>query len=107
MNQGYTYRERVPASADGEPLRGYLCARYRHSSPDAWQEHLDAGRVTLDDRAATGEERLAKGQRLAYHRPPWEEEEVPTHLPVLYDEGGVLVVHKPAGLPTQPGGGTT
>ncbi len=105
MNRGFTYRERIAAASQGQPVHAYLSGRYSHSSPARWREHLEAGRVTLDGRVADAEELLKAGQRLTYHRPPWEEEPVPTDTPVLYDQGGVLVVHKPAGLPTQAGGG--
>ncbi|MCX8038293.1 MAG: RluA family pseudouridine synthase, partial [Candidatus Sumerlaeia bacterium] len=40
-----------------------------------------------------------------YFRPPWQEPDVPTELPVLFEDEDLLVVNKPAGLPVLPGGG--
>jgi 23S rRNA pseudouridine1911/1915/1917 synthase len=48
---------------------------------------------------------LRAGDRLAWHRPAWEEEDVPTCSPVLADGDGWIVLDKPSGLPVLPGGG--
>jgi 23S rRNA pseudouridine1911/1915/1917 synthase len=48
---------------------------------------------------------LTAGDRLAWHRPPWREEAVPAAWAVLHDDGDVLVLDKPAGLPVLPAGG--
>ena len=105
MNEGYTYRETIGPRADGQRIDAYLSARYRHSTLDQWRGHIEAGRVLIDGSRVNVDSLLALGQELAWHRPPWEEPEAPLALPVLYDEGSVLVVYKPAGLPTMAGGG--
>jgi len=104
VNDGYTYRESIDRRAAGQPLDQYLAARYAHSSLAQWREHILAGRVRVDDAPAGPEDRLTVGQVLEWRRPPWEEPPAPLALPVLYDRGDVLVVAKPAGLPTLPGG---
>ncbi|MFM7266342.1 MAG: RluA family pseudouridine synthase, partial [Cyanobium sp.] len=43
--------------------------------------------------------------RLAWHRPPWREEAVPAAWGVVHDDGDLLVLDKPAGLPVLPAGG--
>lgn len=105
MNEGYTYRERLPRRAEGLRLDAYLAARYDHSSIEQWRARIAEGRVTLDGDRAAPDRILRTGERLAWHRPPWREPDAPLDFDVLFDEHDVLVVDKPAGLPTLPGGG--
>ena len=46
---------------------------------------------------------MQTGQILIYHRPPWREPEAPGTFEVLYEDGGVVAVGKPSGLPVLPG----
>lgn len=105
MNDGYTYRERIRLQAAGQRLDQYLSVTYTHSSLTEWREHITDGRVLLDGARANIETVLSSGQQLHWHRPPWTEPDAPLTAPVLYEDAGVLVVAKPAGLPTMPGGG--
>lgn len=105
LNDGYTYRELIRRGFDGQRLDRYLSGRYAHSSLAQWCEHIAGGLVLLDGVAAGKDALLVAGQSLQWHRPPWEEPAAPLSLPVLYDKGAVLVVAKPPGLPTLPGGG--
>jgi len=105
VNDGLVYRERIGPGAAGEQLDLYLSAAYNHSSLAEWRSHIAAGRLLLDGRPARPDAVLRLGEALEWHRPPWLEPEAPLTCPVLYDEGGVLVLHKPPGLPTLPGGG--
>lgn len=105
LNQGYVYSETLSVRGVGQTVHAYLSGRYRHSTPEQWRAHIDAGRVTVDERVVRGVFRLEHGHVLAFHREPWEEPCAPLDVPVLYDRDGVVVVFKPAGLPTMPGGG--
>ncbi len=44
------------------------------------------------------------GDRLIYHRLPWEEPDAPTDFAILFEDNNVLVLSKPSGLPVLPGG---
>lgn len=105
MNQGWIYRERVARADAGLTVLQYYTQRYRHSSQEEWQERIISGQILLDDHKIEPETILQQGQRLAYHRPPWEEPEVPLSLLELYQDSDVLIVAKPSGLPVLPGGG--
>ncbi len=105
MNDGYVYSEWIDGRGDGRRADRYLTARYRHSTLEQWREHIAQGRVLIDGAPAALTHVLRAGQELQWHRPPWEEPAAPLDLPVLYDDGGVLIVAKPAGLPTLPGAG--
>jgi 23S rRNA pseudouridine1911/1915/1917 synthase len=105
MNAGFTYREQVGPGAAGRSVLAYLSGRYRHSSEAVWAERIGSGQVQIDDATARVTDLLHSGQRLAWHRPPWEEPEVPLSFAVLYRDDDLLAVAKPRGLPSLPGGG--
>ena len=105
MNQGWIYRDLIPAAAVGQTLLDYYAQRYRHSSRAEWQQRIEAGQVTVDEGLGRAEQPLQAGQQLAYHRPPWQEPAVPLEFAVLYEDDDFLAIAKPSGLPVLPGGG--
>jgi len=105
LNRGYAYTTIVGSKHDGQTLLSHLASLYPHSTPQAWQQNLNNGEVTLNGVLATGSESLASGQTLVWNRPPWTEPEAPRHFEVLFDDPYLLAVNKPSGLPTLPGGG--
>lgn len=105
MNKGYSYAETLSVRGVGDPVLAYMAGRYTHSTPEQWADHIRSGRVTVNDAATSADRVLKHGDVLVFHREPWEEPSAPLSAPVLYDCDGVVVVHKPAGLPTMPGGG--
>ncbi|MEB3337224.1 MAG: RluA family pseudouridine synthase [Leptolyngbyaceae bacterium] len=105
MNSGWIYREQVNPSAEGLTVLEYYTNYYRHSSQMEWQTRIQAGQVLLDGTQTTAETHLKRGQCLTYHRPPWQEPEVPLDFAIAYEDSDLLVVAKPSGLPVLPGGG--
>lgn len=105
VNEGFEYRERLGEEADGQPLLAYLAQRYRHSSASQWKERIESGRVLIDSKPGRPETVLRRGQTLVWQRPPWTEPDAPVSFAVLHEDGELLAVAKPAGLPTLPGGG--
>jgi|SRR6187402_165535 len=105
LNRGYAYTTIIGGREDGQNLLAHLAGLYPHSTPEAWQQNLDNGEVTVDGVTATGRETLASGQTLVWNRPPWIEPEAPQSFEVLFEDAHLLAVNKPGGLPTLPGGG--
>jgi 23S rRNA pseudouridine1911/1915/1917 synthase len=105
MNQGWTYQEQVDRAFAGATVLEYYTQKYRHSTEPEWRERIATGQVLLNHRRTISEERLQAGQWLTYHRPPWEEPEVPVEFEVLYEDEDLWAIAKPAGLPVLPGGG--
>ncbi|MBM0743099.1 RluA family pseudouridine synthase [Phormidium sp. CLA17] len=105
MNHGWIYREQIKRSDAGLTVLDYYTQRYRHSSRDEWHQRIAQGQVLLDEQPSMAETVLQPEQWLAYHRPPWEEPEVPLEFAVLYEDEDLLVIAKPSGLPVLPGGG--
>ncbi|MDR3726786.1 MAG: RluA family pseudouridine synthase [Terracidiphilus sp.] len=105
LNQGYAYTTIISSKHHGQALLSHLASLYPHSTPQAWQQNLNNGEVTLNGVTATGSESVTSGQTLVWNRPPWIEPDVPQHFEVLLDDPYLLAVSKPSGLPTLPGGG--
>lgn len=104
-NRGCAYRWQIGPDAAGLPLLTHLIERYTHSDADAWALRVAGGEVTIDDVTASGGEILRRGQVCVWHRPRWEEPDVPLSFDVVYEDTALLVVNKPPGLPTLPAGG--
>lgn len=105
LNRGYACATRIGREHHGQTLLAHLASLYPHSTPQAWQQKLNDGEVTLDGVIANGTESLAAGQTLVWNRPPWVEPGAPLHFEVLWEDPYLLAVSKPGGLPTLPGGG--
>ena len=97
MNEGFTYREQIDLRADGALLRDHLVQRYPHSSAAEWDDRIASGRILLDGAVAAPGATLRRGQVLTWNRPPWDEPASPGAFQVLYDDGDLLAVEKPAG----------
>ncbi len=104
-NSGYQYRTFVDPPATGQRLLDYLAQRFDHSAIAEWQARLEAGEILLDRSLAQGDERLRAGQEVLWNRPPWQEPDAPCHFELIHADADLVVVSKPSGLPTLPGGG--
>src|SRR5271156_3277862 len=105
LNRGYAYSTIVSCKYYGQTLLSHLASLYPHSTPQAWQQKLNNGEVTLNGVTVTGSEPVTLGQTLVWNRPPWTEPDSPQHFEVLFEDPHLLAVNKPGGLPTLPGGG--
>ena len=105
LNEGYSYRHVLGPAALGHSALSYLASVFSHSAESVWLERLRAGEVVYDMRQAHGPEALRAGKVLIWNRPGWQEEETPREYTTLYQDEHLLVVDKPGGLPTIPGGG--
>jgi 23S rRNA pseudouridine1911/1915/1917 synthase len=105
LNRGYAYTTIIRSECHGQTLLSHLARLYTHSSPQAWQQKLDDGEITIDGVAASGSEQVFSGQTLVWNRAPWVEPGAPLHFEVLFEDDHLLAVNKPGGLPTLPGGG--
>jgi 23S rRNA pseudouridine1911/1915/1917 synthase len=105
LNRGYAYATIISNKCHGQTLLSHLATLYPHSTPQAWQQKLNNGEVTLNGSTATGSESVALGQALVWNRPPWIEPDSPQNFEILFEDSHLLAVNKPGGLPTLPGGG--
>ena len=106
FNQGWTYRDRPgPGLASGTSVAGYYASRYGHSGLAVWLGRIAAGEVHCNGQGLLADGPLAASDRLAWKRPPWQEAAVPDLPGPLFDDGDLLVIDKPSGLPVLPAGG--
>lgn len=105
MNNGWIYRDWVNKSGAGQTVLQYYSSRYRHSTEAQWKERIELGQILLNNQATTKDTLLQLGQKLAYHRPPWKEPEVPLSFKIIYEDNELIIIDKPSGLPVLPGGG--
>jgi 23S rRNA pseudouridine1911/1915/1917 synthase len=105
MNQGWVYQDCVSRAASGVTLLEFYAKRYRRFSLQDWRSRIVAGQVWVEGELGTVDRVVQAGQQLAYHRPPWQEPEVPLSFDVLYKDADLLAIAKPSGLPVLPGGG--
>ncbi len=105
LNRGWSYREQVGPDAAGRTVLDYLAATRTHSTAAAWAERLGRGEIEIEGVRARGAAVLRPGQIVVWHRPPWDEPEVPSRFEVVYEDESMVAVDKPSGLPTMPAGG--
>ena len=103
-NQGYSYPDRILKTDEGVSVAAFYSRHYTHSTEETWRQRIEAGHILLNGRPAAPDELLTRGDDLTYHRLPWEEPEAPTDFGTLFEDGDVLVLAKPSGLPVLPGG---
>lgn len=105
MNQGWIYYEQVKSTDAGQTVLDYYSKKYRHSSRSQWQERIESGRILRDRQPLTSKTILKAKDKLAYHREPWIEPEVPLRFEILHQDRDLSIINKPSGLPVMPGGG--
>ena len=105
LNSGFTYSDRIVKGDAGISVLEFYYRHYPRFSEDEWEERIRGGQVSCDGRTLATGDMLATGMLLEYHRPAWEEPEVPTAVDVLLEHQLCMVFDKPAGLPVLPGGG--
>lgn len=105
MNQGWVYRDRITPAEAGFSVLDFYSNRYRHFSRAIWRDRILSGQIRQNGILLAPDDRLSAGDRLDYHRPPWEEPEAPLEFEVLYEDEDLMAIAKPSGLPVLPGGG--
>ena len=93
-----------PARADK-----ILAQAYPELSRSRWQKLFQSGRVWMEDRVLSQDDRLRPGDVIDFSLPPLEPLElrpVPMELAVLYEDADILVLDKAAGRVVHPGAGT-
>jgi 23S rRNA pseudouridine1911/1915/1917 synthase len=105
MNHGWIYRERVKSADAEQTILEYYTNKYRHSSPLEWTTRINSGQILLNQQLTEISTILKPQDKLAYHRQPWVEPQVPLEFEVVYQDSELMVVNKPSGLPVLPGGG--
>ena len=105
VNQGWSYRDCVGDEAAGLSISSFYSQSYSHSDITRWRRRLVDGEIEHNGLRTRDDLLLAVGDQLIWHRLPWQEPDVPLQFEVIHDDGDLLIVNKPFGLPVMPAGG--
>ncbi|QNJ18074.1 RNA pseudouridylate synthase family protein [Synechococcus sp. A18-40] len=83
----------------------WLAEHYQHSAEEVWRKRIHSGELDCNGQHLTADLRLAGGEAVLWRRSPWLEEAIPNQWETIHDDGDLLVINKPSGLPVMPGGG--
>jgi len=83
----------------------YLSATRTHSTPAEWAGRFERAEIEIDGVRAQPSAVLRAGQTIVWHRPPWDEPDVPMQFAIVHEDDAIVAVDKPSGLPTMPAGG--
>ncbi len=93
---------RVPPESAGRRLDVFLQGELRRTSRTRTQFIVRCSAFGDDGRRLRPNHRVRAEERVLLWRPPWDEQSVPTDLPILYEDDHLLAVDKPALLPVHP-----
>jgi 23S rRNA pseudouridine1911/1915/1917 synthase len=93
---------RVPPEVAGQRLDVFLQAQLKRTSRTRAQFIIRASAYDDTGRRLRPNDRVRPFQQILLWRAPWDENPVPTDVPVLYEDEHLLAVDKPAHLPVHP-----
>lgn len=95
----------VPPGGPPRTLLEILTARFPHIPPAEWETRCAAGRFTdHSGRVLSKDDMVPAGSRVIQHFPAYTEPPVATDIRLVYEDGALLVLDKPAPLPMHPAG---
>ena len=95
----------APNNTAPATIADYLIARFYPNDPQVIHARFNTGEVRLDDGTIlTGDSPYMPGERIWYFRELADEPQLPSDMPVLYEDEHVLAIDKPHCLPTTPRG---
>lgn len=97
--------ELTPNNAAPVTIADYLVARFYPNDPQIIHARFNTGEVRLDDGTIlSSNSPYMPGERIWYFRELADEPQLPSDMPVLYEDEHVLAIDKPHFLPTTPRG---
>ena len=95
----------TPNNTAPATIADYLITRFYPNDPQIIYARFNTGEGRLDDGTIlTGDSPYMPGERIWYFRELADEPELPSDMPVLYEDEHVLAIDKPHFLPTTPRG---
>ncbi|MBN1864556.1 MAG: hypothetical protein JW808_06610 [Victivallales bacterium] len=93
----------VDFASAGMRLDIWLAARFTYRSRSQWQQMIQEGKILLDGSTCAVSAKLKPGQKVNFISSGAEPEVNPDYK-ILYDDGMILGIDKPAPLPCHPSG---
>ena len=89
---------------DPTRLDKYLASRFSYYSREKWKSVIESGLVYVNNEIPKYRKIVRKHDEITYHVERMEEPEVNKNVEILYDDGDLIIVNKPANLPVIPSG---
>lgn len=93
---------RVPPEVAGQRLDVFLQSQLKRTSRTRTQYIVEVSAYDVRGKRLRSNHRVQTEEHVLLWRAPWDEEQVPTDVPVLYEDEHILAVDKPALLPVHP-----
>ena len=93
---------RVPPEVAGQRLDVFLQSQLKRTSRTRTQFIVAASAFDVNGKRLRSNHRVQAEEHVLLWRAPWDEVEVPTDVPILYEDEHIFVVDKPALLPVHP-----
>lgn len=93
---------RVPPEVAGQRLDVFLQGQLKRTSRTRTQTIVRLSAYDVRGKRLRSNHRVQTEEHVLLWRAPWDEEQVPTDVPVLYEDEHILAVDKPALLPVHP-----
>jgi 23S rRNA pseudouridine1911/1915/1917 synthase len=93
---------RVPLEQEGMRLDHFLHDQLRRTSRTRVQDIIWRSAFDEAGRRLKPNARVRPSDLVVLWRPPWDEQDVPTDIPIAYEDEHLLAVSKPALLPVHP-----
>ena len=94
----------VPLRYDHKPVIDFLVGMHANLDEAFWRERLEDGRITYKDEPINSDTEVRAGWRIEHLTPQATEPPVNAGVAILYEDGAIVVVDKPAPLPMHPCG---
>ncbi len=95
----------APSAYDGQTLLDLLSGVFAHLPREHWLALCDEGRILNGDRQRVGPDQIVRaGNVFLHHLPQTREPDVNGDIRLLHEDEAIIVVDKPAPLPTHPSG---
>ncbi|GBD06902.1 Ribosomal large subunit pseudouridine synthase D [bacterium HR21] len=101
-----TYEFSIPEGQRPERVDVWLARMLPHASRTKVQRAIEAGAVTVNGSVPKPSYKVRPGDHIVctlFRLPPIELVPEPLPLEILYEDDALLVINKPAGMPTHPG----
>ena len=93
---------RVPPELAGQRLDVFLQGQLRRTSRTRTQFIVRNSAFDVRGKRLRPNHRVQSEELVLLWRPPWDEDPVPTDVPIVYEDAHLFVVDKPALLPVHP-----
>ncbi|MBX9679723.1 MAG: sulfurtransferase [Gemmataceae bacterium] len=96
---------KTPAACDGRMLLDMLSDIFPHLPREHWRTLCDRGKFLNSDRQRVGPDHIVRaGDLFLHHLPNTREPDVNAGIRLVHEDEAMIVVDKPAPLPTHPSG---